>query len=148
MNRASRILLAAVALPVCASLPPSRAPSGTVLLASLSAPAAPAVEAPALAPAALNAEPKASPASLPADAHEAALALARQGLLDSARAVSLKAYDPVLNDHLGDVYAKVGRTLEARYQWQRALDYADKDKDADLIKAVTKKLETGQVAEK
>jgi tetratricopeptide (TPR) repeat protein len=62
-----------------------------VLLASLSAPAAPAVEAPALAPAALNAEPKASPASLPADAHEAALALARQGLLDSARAVSLKA---------------------------------------------------------
>ena len=58
------------------------------------------------------------------------------------RAVSLKPYDPVLNDHLGDVYEKTGRTLEARYQWRRALDYADAEKDADLIKAVTDKLET------
>jgi tetratricopeptide (TPR) repeat protein len=71
----------------------------------------------------------------------------RQGDYDKAttlleRAVSLKPYDPVLNDHLGDVYAKTGRTLEARYQWQRALDYADKDKDSDLIKSVTAKLKS------
>jgi Flp pilus assembly protein TadD len=56
------------------------------------------------------------------------------------RAVSLKPYDPVLNDHLGDVYAKTGRILESRYQWQRALDYADKDKYEKLIKDVTDKL--------
>ena len=55
-------------------------------------------------------------------------------------AVSLKPYDPVLNDHLGDVYAKTGRTLESRYQWQRALDHADKEKDEQLIKDVTAKL--------
>ena len=26
-----------------------------------------------------------------------------------------------INDHLGDVYAAVDRTLEARYQWERVL---------------------------
>jgi hypothetical protein len=37
------------------------------------------------------------------------------------RAVELKPDDPIINDHLGDVYWKVGRTLEAKYQWQQAL---------------------------
>lgn len=74
----------------------------------------------------------------------------RQGDYEQAtsfleRAVSLKPYDPVLNDHLGDVYYKVGRTLESRYQWQRALDYADPEKDKQLIEDVTKKLERGSV---
>ena len=56
------------------------------------------------------------------------------------RAVSLKPYDPVLNDHLGDVYEKTGRKLEARYQWRRALDYADAVKDAELIGQLKAKL--------
>ncbi|HEY8963800.1 MAG TPA: tetratricopeptide repeat protein, partial [Alphaproteobacteria bacterium] len=59
------------------------------------------------------------------------------------RAVSLKPYDPTINDHLGDLYAKTGRYLEARYQWRRALDYADKLRDADLIEAIKKKMEAG-----
>ena len=33
------------------------------------------------------------------------------------KAVELKAGDPVINDHLGDAYWKVGRTLEAKFQW-------------------------------
>jgi Flp pilus assembly protein TadD len=37
------------------------------------------------------------------------------------RAVELKPDDPVINEHLGDVYWRVGRTLEAKYQWQQAL---------------------------
>lgn len=72
----------------------------------------------------------------------------RQGDLVQAtdfleRAVSLKPYDPVLNDHLGDVYDRTGRKLEARYQWRRALDYADAVKDAELIEQVKKKLGDG-----
>ena len=38
------------------------------------------------------------------------------------RAVSLRPGDPVINDHLGDAYWMVGRKLEARFQWQHALD--------------------------
>lgn len=56
------------------------------------------------------------------------------------RAVSLKPYDPTLNDHLGDAYEKAGRHLEARYQWRRALDYADAKKDEKIIKSITEKL--------
>lgn len=56
------------------------------------------------------------------------------------RAVSLKPYDPTINDHLGDLYAKSGRALEARYQWRRALDYADQERDAELIEAIKKKM--------
>jgi len=38
------------------------------------------------------------------------------------RAVNLKPDDPIINDHLGDAYWRVGRKLEARFQWQHALD--------------------------
>lgn len=64
-----------------------------------------------------------------------------QAIVLLERAVSLKPYDPTLNDHLGDAYEGAGRHLEARYQWRRALDYADADKDAKLIKSITEKLE-------
>lgn len=37
------------------------------------------------------------------------------------RAVELEPATAEINDHLGDVYAAVGRTLEARYQWERVL---------------------------
>jgi uncharacterized protein HemY len=35
--------------------------------------------------------------------------------------VELLPADPVLNDHLGDAYWKVGRHTEAGFQWRRAL---------------------------
>ncbi len=36
------------------------------------------------------------------------------------RAVELKPEDPTINDHLGDAYWRVGRKLEARFQWAHA----------------------------
>lgn len=39
------------------------------------------------------------------------------------RAAMLEPYHMVINDHLGDAYWKVGRKLEAKYMWQRAIDY-------------------------
>ena len=36
-------------------------------------------------------------------------------------AVAKVPAEPDINDHLGDVYLKAGRRLEARYQWQRVL---------------------------
>jgi Flp pilus assembly protein TadD len=38
------------------------------------------------------------------------------------RAVELEPEDPTINSHLGDVYWAVGRALEARFQWRRALN--------------------------
>ena len=38
------------------------------------------------------------------------------------RAVDLVPSDPIIAEHLGDVYWKVGRKLEAKFQWQHALD--------------------------
>lgn len=70
----------------------------------------------------------------------------RMGQFDKAltyleRAIALKPYDPVINDHLGDAYLKVGRTLEAQYQWLRALDFADKVDDQKLIDEIRAKME-------
>ena len=39
------------------------------------------------------------------------------------RAVLLKPDDPTINDHLGDAYWRVGRTLEAHFQWSQAKDF-------------------------
>jgi hypothetical protein len=36
--------------------------------------------------------------------------------------VTLKPSDPTINDHLGDAYWKVGRQLEATFQWKHARD--------------------------
>ena len=52
----------------------------------------------------------------------------RMGRYDEAvreleKAVELKAGDPVINDHLGDAYWKVGRKLEAKFQWNHAKDF-------------------------
>lgn len=43
------------------------------------------------------------------------------------RAVELLPYDSTVNDHLGDVYWRVGRQNEARFQWERALNYSEAD---------------------
>ena len=60
------------------------------------------------------------------------------------RAVELKPDDPTINDHLGDAYAKTGRTLEAQFQWSHARDLKPEPEDLAKIK---QKLATGIVEE-
>jgi tetratricopeptide (TPR) repeat protein len=84
--------------------------------------------------------------------------LYRMGRYDEAveqleLSASLKPYNSVINDHLGDAYWKVGRRLEAKYMWQRAVDYipdnkangmdADDDEQAQAAKRAAEKLKTG-----
>jgi tetratricopeptide (TPR) repeat protein len=56
------------------------------------------------------------------------------------KASLLEPVDPVVTDHLGDVYWAVGRKLEAAFQWRRAASFAPAEKDAARIK---RKLEVG-----
>ena len=56
------------------------------------------------------------------------------------KAVALEPADPTLNEHLGDVYWKVGRKNEARFQWRRALTLKPDDKQKATLQA---KLEQG-----
>ena len=56
------------------------------------------------------------------------------------RAVALRPQDPVINDHLGDAYWRVGRDGEARIQWQRVLGL---DPDEDLVQQIQDKLRDG-----
>ena len=49
------------------------------------------------------------------------------------RAVELMATDPVVNNHLGDVYWAVGRKTEARFQWRRALSFVTDATGAETI---------------
>ena len=56
------------------------------------------------------------------------------------KAVELRPEDPTLNDHLGDVYWRLGRKLEAKFQWNQALTLSPEPEDAEKIK---KKLEGG-----
>ncbi|MBX2806461.1 MAG: tetratricopeptide repeat protein [Hyphomicrobiales bacterium] len=58
------------------------------------------------------------------------------------RAVELKPGDSVINDHLGDAYWKVGRRLEANYQWSLALGLDPEPEDEAKIR---EKLEKGLV---
>ncbi|MGR3580968.1 MAG: tetratricopeptide repeat protein, partial [Sagittula sp.] len=56
--------------------------------------------------------------------------LYRLGRYDEAvphmeRAAELMPIDPVVNDHLGDVYWAVGREREAEFMWKRALSFVD-----------------------
>jgi len=55
--------------------------------------------------------------------------------------------DPVINGHLGDIYWAVGRRLEARFQWERALKNA-KDTDTELKKEFAEKLKNGLPGDK
>lgn len=57
-------------------------------------------------------------------------------------AVEEKPYDTVLNEHLGDIYWKLGRRNEAEFQWMRALNYPDgaPESDPEVLK---KKLKYG-----
>jgi tetratricopeptide (TPR) repeat protein len=59
------------------------------------------------------------------------------------RAVAGEPSEPTINEHLGDAYWTAGRRYEARYAWQAALVYADKE-DASRI---SRKLDTGLTPE-
>lgn len=57
------------------------------------------------------------------------------------QAVELEAGDPEINNHLGDAYWRVGRRIEAEYQWKRVLTLAP---DAKIKADVDAKLASGQ----
>ena len=52
----------------------------------------------------------------------------------------LMPIDPIVNDHLGDVYWMVGRKTEAEFQWRRALSF---DPEEEEIQRIKKKLKVG-----
>ena len=54
--------------------------------------------------------------------------------------MELRPEDPTLNDHLGDVYWRLGRKLEAKFQWTQALSLNPEPEDVPKIK---RKLEEG-----
>lgn len=56
------------------------------------------------------------------------------------KASLLEPVDPIVTDHLGDVYWAVGRKLEARFQWRRALSFDPEETEAERIR---RKLELG-----
>ncbi len=69
----------------------------------------------------------------------------RQNQFDDAvreleRASAIKPSDPVINDHLGDAYWKVGRKLEAQFQWNHARDLKP---EPDDLSRILKKIENG-----
>ncbi|MGI4954931.1 MAG: tetratricopeptide repeat protein [Janthinobacterium lividum] len=55
------------------------------------------------------------------------------------RAIELQPEDPVVNGHLGDALAAVGRWREAEYQWRRALTLKP---DPDELRRITERLAT------
>jgi tetratricopeptide (TPR) repeat protein len=63
-----------------------------------------------------------------------------QALKHLEKAVELRPDDPTLNDHLGDAYWRLGRKLEAQFQWTQALTLNPEPEDVAKIK---KKLEAG-----
>ena len=68
-----------------------------------------------------------------------------EAVVQMERAVELEAVDPVVNDHLGDVYWAVGRKREAQFQWKRALsfiEFASSDTEAEPDR-IRRKLEVG-----
>jgi tetratricopeptide (TPR) repeat protein len=74
-----------------------------------------------------------------------AWALFKLGRFDEAlepmeRASLLEPVDPIVTDHLGDIYWMNDRRLEARFQWRRALSFDPTEKDATRIR---RKLEVG-----
>lgn len=56
------------------------------------------------------------------------------------RAAELSPSDATIYDHLGDIYWRLGRKTEARYQWQRSLSYSP---EPTLVSSVNKKLKNG-----
>ena len=42
--------------------------------------------------------------------------------------------DPIVTDHMGDLYWAVGRQLEAKFQWRRALSFDPEIEDSNRIR--------------
>ena len=61
------------------------------------------------------------------------------------RAVELEPEDSTINAHLGDAYQAVGRTVEAGYQWRRALTLNPATDDAAKLQAKLNTERTGAV---
>ena len=55
-------------------------------------------------------------------------------------AILIDPSDPTINDHYGDVLWKVDKFSQARYQWQKALDF---NEDESISKRIKKKLILG-----
>jgi Flp pilus assembly protein TadD len=68
----------------------------------------------------------------------------QDALRDLEHAVMLAPADPEVNSHLGDVYWRLGRQLEARFQWRRVLTL---EPDAKVKAATELKLAKGLDAE-
>ena len=70
-----------------------------------------------------------------------------EAVVHMERAVELMATDPIVNDHLGDVYWAVGRKTEAQFQWRRALSFATDYSGPEAVdpKRIHRKLEVGLV---
>ena len=49
-------------------------------------------------------------------------------------AIEIKPVDPVINDHFGDALWMIGRRIEARFQWKRALSFEPEETDAERIR--------------
>ncbi len=56
------------------------------------------------------------------------------------RASLLMPVDPIVTDHLGDVYWAVGRKREAEFQWRRALSF---EPEPELAERIRRKLQIG-----
>ena len=56
------------------------------------------------------------------------------------KAIELKPADPVVNDHLGDAYWRMGRKLDAHFQWNHARDMGPEPED---LPAILKKIDSG-----
>ncbi|GHF23577.1 hypothetical protein GCM10017044_17660 [Kordiimonas sediminis] len=57
------------------------------------------------------------------------------------KAVRLEPDDATINDHLGDAYWRVGRRIEARFQWRHALDSGPDTEE--LRQTIERKIEFG-----
>lgn len=64
----------------------------------------------------------------------------KQSVIYLERAVSLLPADVTVNEHLGDLYWRMGRRTEARFQWDRSLTYS---KDDNISQEIQKKLKDG-----
>ena len=63
-----------------------------------------------------------------------------QAVVHIERAVELLPADPIIAEHLGDAYWRVGRKLEAKFQWQHA---KDNKLEPDDLKRIDGKLKDG-----
>ncbi len=63
-----------------------------------------------------------------------------QALIHCERSVDLLPADPIIGEHLGDVYWRIGRRLEANFQWRHAKDNKPEPED---LKRIEDKLQNG-----